>query len=86
MDKSMTSRDVRDIIDWDYYITRLNTTIMKIVVIPGIYNFWYSHAYSQRYVYVHTLTHICSLESPIATITSRAFNTTWKLLFRYGYN
>lgn len=35
MDKSMTSTDVRDIIDWDYYITRLSTTILKIVVIPG---------------------------------------------------
>lgn len=36
MDKSMTSTDVRDVIDWDYYITRLSTTILKIVVIPGM--------------------------------------------------
>ena len=38
-DSSITDFDIRNFIDWDYYIDRFSTTVRKIVTIPaGIQN------------------------------------------------
>lgn len=34
-DPSITNFDIRNILDWNYYIERLSGTIMKIVTIPA---------------------------------------------------
>lgn len=34
-DASMSSFDIRDILDWQYYIERLNSCIQKIITIPA---------------------------------------------------
>ncbi|OHT04305.1 DNA polymerase epsilon catalytic subunit A [Tritrichomonas foetus] len=34
-DPSMTTTDFRDIVDWDYYLQRLHSTLQKILVIPS---------------------------------------------------
>lgn len=34
-DASMSSFDIRDILDWQYYIDRLNSCIQKIITIPA---------------------------------------------------
>lgn len=34
-DSSMSSFDIRDILDWQYYIERLNSAIQKIITIPA---------------------------------------------------
>ncbi|XP_018009711.1 DNA polymerase epsilon catalytic subunit A isoform X2 [Hyalella azteca] len=34
-DSSLTSFDLRDILDWDYYIERLSGTVQKIITIPA---------------------------------------------------
>lgn len=34
-DSSMTDFDIRCILDWDYYIERLNSAIQKIITIPA---------------------------------------------------
>ena len=34
-DKSMSDFDIRNILDWSYYIERLSGTIMKIITIPA---------------------------------------------------
>nr|XP_053633938.1 DNA polymerase epsilon catalytic subunit A-like [Cherax quadricarinatus] len=34
-DPSLTNFDIRNILDWDYYIERLSGTVMKIVTIPA---------------------------------------------------
>lgn len=36
-DKSLKSVDVRDIVDWDYYIERLSSAIQKIITIPAAF-------------------------------------------------
>lgn len=34
-DSSLTRFDLRQILDWDYYIERLSGTVMKIITIPA---------------------------------------------------
>lgn len=36
-DSSLSSFDIRDLLDWDYYITRLGSAIQKIVTIPAAF-------------------------------------------------
>jgi len=34
-DNSIDDIDIRDVLDWDYYIERLSGTIQKIITIPA---------------------------------------------------
>ena len=36
-DHSLTSFDIRDILDWGYYIERLSKSVQKIITIPAAF-------------------------------------------------
>ena len=54
-DNSITNFDIRNILDWDYYIERLSGTVMKIITIPAALQvclFYFDIIYHKRLDYM----------------------------------